>query len=119
MFFNARVVSTTTWLRRNSNRRLRRLNKRVAAALSLQQRVAAEIERLIAQGHIERLQHCTDDQIISPVVITIKRDGSPKLALDSKELNKMVYKNKCHRLRILWIVLRTSFIASAAELFGS
>ena len=56
--------------------------------------MAAERERLIAEGHVERLQNCTDDQFVSPIVITVKRDGSIKLALDSKELNKMESKNK-------------------------
>ena len=62
--------------------------------LALQNRVAEEIERLINAGHLERLQSCTDDQFISPIIITVKRDGSLKLALDSKELNKMVSQNK-------------------------
>ncbi len=62
--------------------------------LALQQKVAEEINRLIREGHVERLQGCTDDQFISPNVITVKRDGSLKLALDSKELNKMIAKNK-------------------------
>ncbi len=62
--------------------------------LALQNRVAEEIERLINAGHIERLQSFTDDQFISPIVITVQRDGSLTLALDSKELNKMVSQNK-------------------------
>ena len=63
--------------------------------LALQQRVADELNRLIREGHVERLQGCTDDQFISPIVITAERDESLKLALDSKELNKMIAKNKC------------------------
>ncbi len=31
---------------------------------------------------------------ISPIVITVKKDGSQKLALDSKKLNAWVIKNK-------------------------
>ncbi len=62
--------------------------------IALQQRVAAELDRLISEGHVERLQRCTDDQFISPIGITAKRDGSLKLALDSKELNKQIIKNK-------------------------
>ena len=62
--------------------------------LALQQRVAAELDRLISEGHVERLQGCTGDQFISPIVKTVKRDGSLKLALDSKELNKHIIKNK-------------------------
>ncbi len=62
--------------------------------LALQQRVADELNRLISEGHVEGLQGCTDDQSISPIVITVKRDGCLKLALDSKELNKIIAKNK-------------------------
>ncbi len=64
--------------------------------VALQPRVEAEIQRLIAEGHIQKLRSCTDDQFISPIVITVKRDGSLKLALDSKQLNTMVCKNKYH-----------------------
>ena len=31
---------------------------------------------------------------MSPIVITVKKDGSVKLALESRELNKQVHKNK-------------------------
>ena len=31
---------------------------------------------------------------MSPIVITVKKDGSVKLALESRELNKHVHKNK-------------------------
>ncbi len=62
--------------------------------LVLQNRVAAEIQRLRGEGHIERLLTFTDDQFISPILLTVKRDGSLKLPLDSKELNKMVSQNK-------------------------
>ena len=31
---------------------------------------------------------------VSPIVITVKKDGSVKLALESRELNKQVHKNK-------------------------
>ena len=41
-----------------------------------------------------RLEKCLDDVYISPVVITVKKDKSVKLALDSKKLNKAIHKNK-------------------------
>ena len=31
---------------------------------------------------------------MSPIVITVKKDGSVQLALESRELNKQVHKNK-------------------------
>ena len=46
------------------------------------------------QGHIEKLEECSDKYFVSPIVITVKKDGSVKLSLESKELNKQVHKNK-------------------------
>ena len=41
-----------------------------------------------------KLQECSDKYFVSPIVITVKKDGSKKLALESRELNKQVHKNK-------------------------
>ena len=53
-----------------------------------------ELERSQNEGHIEKLSSCTDKHFISPIVITVKKDQSIKLALDSKVLNKAIHKNK-------------------------
>ena len=52
------------------------------------------MKKLSEQGHIEKLQECSDKNFISPIVITDKRDKSVKLALDSKVLNKAIHKKK-------------------------
>ena len=62
--------------------------------INLQTRVTAELERLQNEGHIEKLSSCSDEHFISPIVITVKKDQSIKLALDSKVLNKAIHKNK-------------------------
>ena len=62
--------------------------------ISLQEKVDAEIDKLLKQGHIEKLPECSDKYFVSPIVITVKKDGSVKLALESRELNKQVHKNK-------------------------
>ena len=62
--------------------------------INLQPRVAAELERLQNEGHIEKLSSCPDEHFISTIVITVKKDQSIKLVLDSKVLNKAIYKNK-------------------------
>ena len=54
-----------------------------------------EIDKLLKQGHVEKLKECSDKYFVSPIVITVKKDGSVKLALKSRELNKQVHKNKC------------------------
>ena len=53
-----------------------------------------EIRSLIDQGHIIKLEKCSDHQFISPIVIKVKKDQSIKLALDSKQINKKIHKNK-------------------------
>ena len=57
-------------------------------------KVSNELKKLSQQGHIEKLQECSDKNYISPIVITVKKDKSVKLALDSKILNKSIHKNK-------------------------
>ena len=44
--------------------------------------------------HIIKLNNCSDKNLISPIVITVKRDEIAKLALDSKTLNKSIHKIK-------------------------
>ena len=57
-------------------------------------KVSDELKKLSDQGHIEKIQEISDKNFISPIVITVKKDKSPKLALDSKVLNKAIHKNK-------------------------
>ena len=56
--------------------------------------VKTELNRLKDEGHIKKLENCDEDRFISPIVITCKKDKSSKLALDSKFINKQIYKNK-------------------------
>ena len=51
------------------------------------------LKKLIAEKHIIKLNCCSDKNFISPIVITVKRDKTIKLALDSKILNRSVHKN--------------------------
>ena len=62
--------------------------------INLQERVNNKIKKLLEEGHIEKLNNCSDQYFISPIVITVKRDQTIKLALDSKTLNKSIHKNK-------------------------
>ena len=56
--------------------------------------MSEELERLQTENHTEKLSSCSDEHFISPIVITVKKDQSIKLALDSKALNKAIHKNK-------------------------
>ena len=62
--------------------------------LHLVEKVEHELQKLIEDKQIIRLEKCPDDLLISPVVITVKKDKSIKIALDSKQLNKAIPKNK-------------------------
>ena len=55
-------------------------------AFNLQDRVSTEIKKLIQEGQIENLNNFSDQGFISPTLITVKKDQTIKLALDSKIL---------------------------------
>ena len=42
--------------------------------IHLQKRDEAELNKLIDQKHIIKLEKCSDKQFISPIVITVKKD---------------------------------------------
>ena len=62
--------------------------------LHLTDKVDKEIKHLLDTGQIIKLDKCSDDVFISPIVITVKHDKSIKLALDSQLLNDAINKNK-------------------------
>ena len=62
--------------------------------IHVQGKVEMEIEKLLLEGHIQRLDKCTSDCFIAAIVITVKKDDSIKLALDAKPINRQLYKNK-------------------------
>ena len=60
--------------------------------ISLQDKINKELNRLIGEGHIIKLQECSDKSFVSPIVITVIKDRSIKMALESRELNKLLHK---------------------------
>ena len=62
--------------------------------LHLLDKVEFEVKKLIDDGQIIKLEKCPDDLFISPVVVTVKKDKSVKIALDSKKLNDAIHKNE-------------------------
>ena len=54
--------------------------------IHIQEKAEQEIRSLIDQGHITKLENCSDQQFISLIVITVKKDQSIKLAMDSKQI---------------------------------
>ena len=68
--------------------------------INLKEKVNNELKKLLDEKHIVKLSSCHDKCFISPVVDTVKKDQTIKLALDSKVLNKAIH-NKNIRCRIL------------------
>ena len=62
--------------------------------IHIQDKVQTELEKLLSEGHIKKLDKCTSDCFIAPNVITVKKDNSIILALDAKPINRQLYKNK-------------------------
>ena len=48
----------------------------------------------MTEGLITKLDKCTSDCFIAPIVITVKKDDSIKLAMDAKPINRQLLKNK-------------------------
>ena len=70
-------------------------------SITFQKKIDKEIDKLLAQGHIQKLEERSDKYFVSPIVITVKKARSLKLALESTELNKPVQKKINIRCRIL------------------
>ena len=62
--------------------------------IHIQEKVQVEMNKLLKEGHIERLDKCTSDCFIAPIVITVKKDDSIKLALEAKPITRQLFKNK-------------------------
>ena len=67
----------------------------------IQNKVGVEIQKLIQEGHIVKLNKCTSEHFISPIVITTKKDGSVKLAMDAKPMKDQIHKNQ-YQMPNLW-----------------
>ena len=62
--------------------------------IHLQQSVGKEINKLIRQGQIEKANNIDENCFVSPAVITVKKDKSVKIALDSQKRNEITIKRK-------------------------
>ena len=87
--------------------------------INLLHKVSDELKKLSNQGHIEKLKECSDKNFISPILITVQKDKSVKLALDSKVLNKTFRKNKYQMPNIDSLIDSISPIFTAHQRFQS
>ena len=62
------------------------------------------IDQLIKDGHNKKLSRCLENCFISPIVITAKRDGSIKLALNSKLLNNQIFRNRYQKPNLFELI---------------
>ena len=68
--------------------------------VNLQDKVNIELKKLLEEKHIIKLSSCPDKYFISPIVVTVKKNQSIKLALDSKILTKAI-----HEINIKCLIL--------------
>ena len=63
--------------------------------IHIQDKVQSELGKMLAEGHIKKLDKGTSDFFIAPIaiVITVKKDDSINLALDAKRFNRQLHRN--------------------------
>ena len=79
----------------------------------IQDEVGLENQKLIQEGHLVKHNKCTSDYFISPIVITAKKDGSVKLAMNAKPMNDQIHKNQYQMPNLL------ELLDSAAQIITS
>ena len=62
--------------------------------IHLQPAVGKEIEKLTKNGHFEKATDIDENCVAGPAVITVKKDKTVKIALDSRKLNEITVKRK-------------------------
>ena len=70
--------------------------------------VKNEFKKLIEKGHLEKADKTTENCFVSPAVITIKKDKSVKIALDSRKLNESCIKRKATMPNIKELISKIS-----------
>ena len=63
-------------------------------AIHFQKIVREELEKVIEKGQLEKADKTTENCFISPAVITIKKDKSVKIAVDSRKLIEACIKRR-------------------------
>ena len=67
-----------------------------------------EIEKLIKQGHNEKANNIDENCFVSPAVITVKKDKSVRIALDSRKLNEIIVERKAQMPNMEELISRRS-----------
>ena len=77
--------------------------------------MAQELKRLIKHGYVEIATEITENCFVSPAVITVKKDKSIKIALDSRKLNEITLKRKAQMPNMEELISRISRKISEGE----
>ena len=81
--------------------------------IHVQEKIEKENDKLLREDHIQRLDKATSDCFSAPIVVTVKKDDSIKLALDAKTINRQLYKNKYQKPNMEELPERVSQIVTA------
>ena len=77
--------------------------------------MAQELKRLIKHSYVEQATEITKNCFVSPAVITVKKDKSIKIALDSRKLNEITVKRKAQMPNMEELISRISRKKSEGE----
>ena len=72
--------------------------------LQLQTAVDKNKKNLMNAGHFEKIENITDEMFVQPVVTTVEKDRSVKIALVARSLNNAILKAniKCPIWKAYW-----------------
>ena len=76
--------------------------------IHFQKTVREELEKINVKSHLEKANKTTEICFISPAVITIKKDKSVKIALNSRKLNEACIKRKAAMPNMEELISKTS-----------
>ena len=83
--------------------------------IHLQDQVARELNRLMENGYLERATEITEGCFVSPAVITVKKDKSIKITVDSRKLHEVTIKRKAQMPNMEELISRISSEISEGE----
>ena len=84
--------------------------------IHIQGKVLAELDKLLSEGSKTKLDKRTSGCFIAPIVITVKKDDSIKLALDAKPINRQLYRNRYQMPNVDELIDGVSQIVTAKAL---
>ena len=61
--------------------------------IHLQEQIEAQLNKSKDQKHIKKIHSCSDRQFIGPIIITVKKDQTFKVLVDSKKICTKKTKN--------------------------